>query len=91
MAVTIVIMIAIPLIFIFVFWLPNYRSIMKRARKIDPTVKTIAEAQYVLQKILWNPSAKTNRKKKAKTKKTIKPNNYKTTNPLIIYLQQINN
>ena len=46
MAVTI----AIPLIFIFVFWLPNYRSIMKRARKIDPTVKTIAEAQYVLQK-----------------------------------------
>ena len=51
MAVTIVIMIAIPLIFIFVFWLPNYRSIMKRARKIDPNVKTIAEAQYVLQKI----------------------------------------
>ena len=50
MAVTIVIMIAIPLVFIFVIWLPNYRSIMKRARKIDPTVKTIAEAQYVLQK-----------------------------------------
>ena len=24
-----------------------------------------------------------------KTKKTIKPNSYKTTNPLIIYLQQI--
>lgn len=23
---------------------------MKRAKKIDPTVKTIAEAQYVLQK-----------------------------------------
>ena len=50
MAVTIGIMIVIPLVFIFVIWLPNYRSIMKRARKIDPTVKTIAEAQYVLQK-----------------------------------------
>lgn len=51
MAVTIIIMIAIPLVFIFVIRLPNYRSIMKRAKKIDPTVKTIAEAQYVLQKI----------------------------------------
>ncbi len=50
MVVTIVIAIAVPLVFIFAFWLPNYRAIIKRAKKIDPTVKTIAEAQYVLQK-----------------------------------------
>ena len=42
--------VSIPLIFFFAAWLPNYRSIMKRARKIDPTVKTLADAQYVLQK-----------------------------------------
>lgn len=50
MSVVAAIIITIPLVFIFVFWLPNYRSIIKRAKKIDPSVKTIAEAQYVLQK-----------------------------------------
>lgn len=50
MSVVAVIIITIPLVFIFAFWLPNYRSIIKRAKKIDPSVKTIAEAQYVLQK-----------------------------------------
>ena len=50
MSVVAAIIIAIPLFFIFAFWLPNYRSIIKRAIKIDPSVKTIAEAQYVLQK-----------------------------------------
>ncbi len=50
MIITIVIMVAIPLVFFLAFWLPNYKSVMKRARKIDPSVKTIAEANYVLQK-----------------------------------------
>lgn len=50
MSVVAAIIITIPLVFIFAFWLPNYRSIIKRAKKIDPSVKTIAEAQYVLQK-----------------------------------------
>ena len=50
MSVVAAIIITIPLVFIFAFWLPNYRSIIKRAKKIDTSVKTIAEAQYVLQK-----------------------------------------
>lgn len=50
MSVVAAIIITIPLVFIFAFWLPNYRSIIKRAKKIDPSVKTIAEAQYVFQK-----------------------------------------
>ena len=50
MSVVAAIIITIPLVFIFAFWLPNYRSIIKRAKKIDPSVKTIAEAQDVLQK-----------------------------------------
>ena len=50
MSVVAAIIITIPLFFIFAFWIPNYRSIIKRAKKIDPSVKTIAEAQYVLQK-----------------------------------------
>ena len=50
MSVVAAIILTIPLVFIFAFWLPNYRSIIKRAKKIDPSVKTIAEAQYVLQK-----------------------------------------
>ena len=50
LAVTTVAVIAIPLIFVFAVWLPNYRSIMARAKKIDPTDKTFADAQYVLQK-----------------------------------------
>ena len=50
MSVVAAIIITMPLVFIFAFWLPNYRSIIKRAKKIDPSVKTIAEAQYVLQK-----------------------------------------
>ena len=66
MAVMIGIMIAIPLVFIFVFWLPNYRSIMNRARKIDPTVKTIAEAQYVLQKNIMESVGKNKTEEKNK-------------------------
>ena len=50
MSVVAAIIITVPLVLIFAFWLPNYRSIIKRAKKIDPSVKTIAEAQYVLQK-----------------------------------------
>lgn len=53
--------ILIGLIFIggagFVTWyaLRQNKSIMDRARKIDPTVKTLADAQYVLRKdILQN-------------------------------------
>ncbi len=49
-AIAVVIVIAIPLIFLFVFWLPNYKSIMRRAKEIDPSVKTFADAQFVLQK-----------------------------------------
>ena len=72
MAVTIVIMIAIPLVFIFVFWLPNYRSIMKRARKIDPTVKTIAEAQYVLQKNIMESVGKNKSEEESKNEENNK-------------------
>lgn len=48
--VVIAFIIAVPLVFIFAFWLPNYRSVFKRARQIDPSVKTFADAQFVLQK-----------------------------------------
>lgn len=57
----IMMLILIGLIFIggagFSIWyvLRQNKSIMDRARKIDPTVKTLADAQYVLQKdILQN-------------------------------------
>ena len=58
LAVTIVAVIAIPLIFVFAVWLPNYKSIMARAKKIDPTVKTFADAQYVLQKNIMESAGK---------------------------------
>lgn len=46
------------IIFIIIFigvicWaIKDRNAIMKRARKIDPTVSTLSEAQYVLKKIL---------------------------------------
>ncbi len=58
LAVTIVAVIAIPLIFVFAVWLPNYKSIMTRAKKIDPSVKTFADAQYVLQKDIMESAGK---------------------------------
>ena len=33
-----------------VYWVKQNKSVIERARKIDPSVKTITEAQYVLQK-----------------------------------------
>lgn len=36
MSVVAAIIITIPLVFIFAFWLPNYRSIIKRAKKNRP-------------------------------------------------------
>lgn len=59
-----VIMVAAPTIVIFCFWLPNYKSIMKRAKEIDPSVKTIAEAQYVLQKNIMESVKQNNDDKK---------------------------
>ncbi|MDY6023654.1 MAG: hypothetical protein SPJ19_02465 [Candidatus Borkfalkiaceae bacterium] len=41
LAVTIVAIIAIPLIFVFAVWLPNYKSTMARAKKIDPSVNRL--------------------------------------------------
>ena len=37
---------------VFFTWLSlkNNKAIMDRAKKIDPTVKTLADAQYVLRK-----------------------------------------
>ena len=37
-------------IFIIVWGIRQNKSIIERARKIDPSVKTLTEAQYVLQK-----------------------------------------
>ena len=58
LAVTIVAIIAIPLIFVFAVWLLNYKSIMARAKKIEPSVKTFADAQYVLQKDIMESAGK---------------------------------
>ena len=33
-----------------VYWVKQNKSVIERARKIDPSVKTITEANYVLQK-----------------------------------------
>ena len=45
------------------------RSIIERARKIDPSVKTISEAQYVLQKDMYQNfgSKKDNERKQKKS------------------------
>lgn len=59
-----VITVAVPTIIFFCFWLPNYKSIMKRAREIDPSVKTIAEAQFVLQKNIMESLKQNNEDKK---------------------------
>ncbi len=34
----------------WVYGINNYRSTIKRAQKIDPSVKTLSEADYVLKK-----------------------------------------
>lgn len=39
------------LLFVF-FFLPNYKSVIERAKKIDPSVKTYQDAQFVLSKEL---------------------------------------
>ena len=45
-----IIILLIPtLIFIF-FFLPNYRATIERAKKLDPSVKTYRDAQFVLAK-----------------------------------------
>ncbi len=33
-----------------VYWVKQNKSVIERAKKIDPSVKTITEANYVLQK-----------------------------------------
>lgn len=38
------------IVFIIVYGIRQNKSIIERARKIDPSVKTYTEAQYVLQK-----------------------------------------
>lgn len=38
------------IIVIAVINVKNYKATIRRAQQIDPTVKTISEAQYVLQK-----------------------------------------
>lgn len=40
----------IVIIVIAVINVKNYKATIRRAQQIDPTVKTISEAQYVLQK-----------------------------------------
>ena len=40
----------ITIIVISVINVKNYEATIRRAQQIDPTVKTISEAQYVLQK-----------------------------------------
>lgn len=37
-------------LFILIYGIRQNKSVIERARKIDPSVKTITEAQYVLQK-----------------------------------------
>ena len=56
--------ILIPIAFVIFFWLPNYKSTIERARKIDPTVKTLQDANFVLSKeIAKNVGAKKTDKK----------------------------
>ena len=43
---------AIPIVFFFKVFLPNLKATKERARKIDPSVKTMADANYVLSKEL---------------------------------------
>lgn len=44
------IVVFITIIVIAVINVKNYKATIRRAQQIDPTVKTISEAQYVLQK-----------------------------------------
>lgn len=48
--VMIIIILLIPTLFLILFFLPNYKATIERARKIDPSVKTISEANFVLSK-----------------------------------------
>lgn len=43
---------AIPIFFLLKVYLPNLKATKERARKIDPSVKTMADANYVLSKEL---------------------------------------
>ncbi|MEE3343677.1 MAG: hypothetical protein VZS44_06270 [Bacilli bacterium] len=40
-------------IFVIIYTIRQSKSIIERAKKIDPSVKTISEAQYVLQKDMY--------------------------------------
>ena len=40
----------IAFIFVTIYVIKSQKSIIERARKIDPSVKTLAEADYVLKK-----------------------------------------
>ena len=39
--------------FVIIYTIRQSKSIIERAKKIDPSVKTISEAQYVLQKDMY--------------------------------------
>jgi len=41
-----------PIFFLLKVVLPNFKATKERARKIDPSVKTLADANYVLSKEL---------------------------------------
>ena len=43
---------AIPIVFLLKVFLPNLKATKERARKIDPSVKTMADANYVLSEEL---------------------------------------
>ena len=38
------------MIFSWIFYIKNYRSTIERAKKIDPSVKTLSDANHVLKK-----------------------------------------
>ncbi len=48
------------IIFMYSYKIKEHTEIMKRARKIDPTVKTRAEAEYVLKKDIAQSVGKEN-------------------------------
>ena len=45
-----IIMFVITTTYIIIHGVSNHRSTIKRAQKIDPSVKTLSEAEYVLKK-----------------------------------------
>lgn len=50
--ITIIIILLIPTLFLILFFIPNYKATIERARKIDPSVKTLTDANFVLSKEL---------------------------------------